>query len=173
MVVSDYTQDEDDIISHLIQESNQGVRLKSEWVWYANPLFINDPLIDRNSTIDVTARDEAPFEGQERYYYNRVDVTSFKFNGLIDDDFELDEETTLYALLPKINQRFNFKLTQAVIDDQLLPQPGGDWESQELSIPIKPNSLCYRGVLVITIDNPNSADNALFDINMNFDWPGV
>lgn len=128
----DYKRPEHQIVIDLIMLDNPGYRLEVDDVDFDLPVEIVDPPVDlpRNASVRLTALPTSNYLGSNVYFYNRVDINDFTYNGLLtpsDLQLTVQYELTTQQLYPKLSALLGCTITPSMIVYETLPVvPNGE-----------------------------------------------
>lgn len=111
---------------------------------FDDPVRINTLPTPKNTKIFVTAKIDSPYFGRKTLRYNRIHDTDLPALTV-----EKTTETTLYQLIPLINQQYGLFINNQDIEDQdITAEPAGPFTPV---LVVKPTSLIfYSGTKIIT-----------------------
>lgn len=122
-----YQQTEDLILLDLIYATNN---VDKEVVSYDNFFFkktsIRTPTEDklRNTRIELVAKPTVQYYGLREFFYNRVFIEEFTFNGLVTKEhltFKITDEQTSHDIIPQVNYAIGVQLTEEMVTKHPLP----------------------------------------------------
>lgn len=121
----DWTLPQRDIILTLIARDNEQEEVDLTSFILDKPMRrIPTEDIPRNTSIRLTAIPTSTYYGERIFYYNRVDINDFKYDGLIDKDaltIKLEGETSSKELAPKISSILGALITEDMLFDLPIP----------------------------------------------------
>lgn len=114
-----------EILCDLIKKDNPDEVLTYDWLEFGEPEVI-DPSDDipRNTRILAKSTEASPYAGDKTFYYNRLDINVFHFDGMVEDEHKvIDPEYIVKTddLFEKISDVFKIRISKNMIVSKPLP----------------------------------------------------
>jgi hypothetical protein len=147
----DFNRAPEAILVDMINQTN-GSTLTPESVFFGVPEVVPGVSPVRNTQITVTARPSLTVSGQQVITYDRVSLADVP--GSRSKLFARGLASRVSQLIPSINAAYGILLTDADYLDEALPLPKFSGEIVSFALVAAPNSLVYRGSVVLKTQRP-------------------
>lgn len=152
MLAIDFNRPQEQILIDLIRINNEDKSLELEWVDVSIPVTLTpDPDMPRNTEVTLTMLPSSPLRGSRSFFYNRLDIEDFLFDGLVRPEHlrvVVTNEVSIAQLAPKLSEILHIRITPDMVVDKPLPLTPIEGE-QGTWFELKPTNYAIIGSLYI------------------------
>lgn len=149
----DWTKTPKDVLIQLLIKDHPDNALELNWIEVGPPERITPtPDIPRNTKVTVYSTPDSEYRGDRTYYYNRVDINEFLFDGLVTNEHLVIDPLTainhkdLHGYLSDVLKIY---IDKDMIVDRSLPLIGSSPVATQVDF--NPLNLTITGSLNITL----------------------
>lgn len=155
MVEIDFNRPEKEILIDLIRQNNDDKELQLDWVDIGVPVnIVPDEDMPRNTEVLLTMKPTSPLRGAKSYFYNRLDVNEFLFDGLVLPEhltIPVGGESRKTQLAGKLSNILHILITPDMIVDEPIPLVPNPPALAYTTISLKPVNYAITGVVSVRL----------------------
>lgn len=152
--MTDFKKSQVEIMVDLIKKDNPGSELKPTEIYFTDVVQRTPtPDLPRNTEVTMRVSDVgSKYKGTRTFYYNRIDINDFKYDGLVTEEhLTIDPGTVLLSddLHLKLSKVFDIRIDKDMIVSETLPVVVSD--PVPYTVVFKPTNLTIIGDLEIQL----------------------
>lgn len=155
MSIIDYRRSQSEIVIDLIRQNNDNKELEIEWVDIGLPVVhVPTPDMPRDTSVTLISSPTSPMRGTKEYFYNRIDINAFLFDGLVLPEhlqILIVGESRSIHLATALSDILQITITPEMIVNTPLPLIPIDGTLIPYTVQMKTTNLAIVGDLIVSL----------------------